>query len=73
MPENIGQLIVMASGAILILFGMLPVTIQFFRTRNDRMSRSASISKRGLEVKTSYVGLIIIALGAALEVLGYLS
>jgi hypothetical protein len=68
------QIFVMASGAALILAGLVLVVLQVWQSRGTRdpMNRSLQVGPSGLTLTTTYPGLILIALGVALEIVGFL-
>ena len=65
------QLIMMGSGALLIIVGLVLTIVQFRRGQaEDRhMERGLHVGGDGVRVKTTYVGLLIVAIGALLEAL----
>ena len=78
----IAQLIIMISGALTLLTGLIMTVHQYAAEagkggRNQHRpphSRNMSFSPTGgFKVATTYVGVLIAAIGALLEIVGYLS
>lgn len=72
------QLVIMVSGAALIVTGLVLITVQFYQEVLVLGSRPASRSietdpSGGLKLTTTYVGLVVVAIGALLETVGYLA
>ena len=67
------QLIVMSSGLALIMVGLVLTVLQFSRNmrRGEFTARSLSAGTEGVSLSTTYVGLILVAIGALLEAVGY--
>lgn len=67
------QTISAVAGAVLIGIGLILVIVQFFRSLKDeqpfRYSRSAGINRYGFSVRTNYIGLVLILVGALLEII----
>jgi hypothetical protein len=63
----------MGSGLALIVVGLVLTILQFSRNmrRGDFMTRSLSAGTEGVSLSTTYVGLIMIVIGALLEAVGY--
>jgi hypothetical protein len=67
------QLLLLGSGALLIIAGFIMTAAQFTQQTargTEPLPRVLKVDKSGFEVRTTYVGLILIAIGAALEALG---
>jgi uncharacterized membrane protein len=72
------QLIIMLSGAVLIVAGLALIAVQFNQEVLISGSRPASRTietdpSGGLKLTTTYVGLVVVAIGALLETVGYLA
>jgi uncharacterized membrane protein len=74
------QLIVIVSGAVLMLTGIVLVVIEMRIQMNSpgtkRITRSFNVSgpfKTKATLKTTYAGLVMILLGAVMEVVAYLA
>lgn len=82
MSKTIPQLIIMLSGAALIVAGLVFVGLQFFNEAHaaavasrpvDPMSQHVAIEPgKGVDLTTRFVGLEIIVVGAVLEIAGFL-
>lgn len=76
MNRQLPQLIIMISGALLIVVGIVLVAIQMGdMTLADAPRRTRSIETTpsgGIKLTTTYVGLVVMVIGAALEIVGYL-
>ena len=78
MSKNLPQIIIMLSGAILIVVGLVLVALQFQHDTNmpahapdTRVLETTPTG--GLKLTTTYVGLIVLGIGAALEIVGYVA
>jgi uncharacterized membrane protein len=75
MIDRLPQIIIMLSGAALIIIGLVFVGIQFQHEWVPGFvppPKGIETSPTGaLELTTTHVGLIIIAIGACLEIVGY--
>lgn len=63
----------MLMGAMLVVVGTVLVVVQFFRPaerRHAAHSRNAEISPKGVSLRTTYPGLVMIGFGAALLLAG---
>lgn len=74
------QLIIIVSGAVLMLTGIVLVAIEMRIQQGQpvekRATRSFNVSgpfKTKASLKTTYAGLVMILLGVAMEVVGYLA
>lgn len=74
------ELIIMLSGAALILVGISMVGAQLYVelmtgsfAGGEIMSGARVTPSSGLDVSTSYVGVMLIAIGAGLEIIGYMA
>jgi uncharacterized membrane protein len=75
------QLIVVCSGALLIVGGLSLIIAQFWLEASlaadgpQFPSRSANVEAGGIaaSVQTTYVGLVVLVVGAVLEVVGFLA
>ena len=65
MEFAVAQLIILILGAVLIAVGLALVTVQFW-------TRTVQGSASEFMLRTTYPGLIIIALGVVLEIVVYL-
>ncbi len=78
MRNQLPQLIIMLSGAALIIIGVALVCLQFYHESQMQgltpVMRGLTVDPRGTSsLQTTYVGLIVIAIGAVLEVVGILA
>lgn len=68
------QLILLGSGALLVVVGLLLTVVQFVHGLREathmRLARGFEVGRSGVSVKTTYVGVLIVAIGALLEALG---
>lgn len=76
--ETLPQLIIMLSGAALMVVGVVLVIVQLTHELNTPgfagSSRSLETTPTGgIKLSTTYVGLVILAIGAALEIVGYVA
>ena len=76
--DRIPQLIVMLSGAALLVAGLVLVVVQLAVEMNAPTfvpsTRSIETSATGgIKLRTTYVGLVVMAIGAALEIVGYVA
>jgi uncharacterized membrane protein len=79
MSQRWPQLIIMISGAVLMLVSIILIAVQFShelaqpefapRTR----SLEAASYEGALKLTTNYIGLVVIAPGALLEIVGYVA
>lgn len=70
------QLIIMLSGAVLLMVGVVLVSIQFgheMMAGIPASPRALKGGKEGAELTTTYIGLMVTAIGAFLETVGYLA
>jgi len=74
------QLIIIVSGAVLIVAGIVLVTfqmvVQLKRPKAKFASRSVDLGgpfKTKAALKTTYAGLVMILLGVVMEIVGYLA
>ena len=65
------QQIMMTLGLALIIFGAILAGVQFAISRRQSVSNAGNRDRAGVPGKTTYVGLVIIAIGAILETIGY--
>lgn len=78
MSKNLPQILIMLSGAILIVVGVVLIVVQF---QHELAAPTISAFPRSLETSpsggiklvTTYVGLIVVGIGAALETVGYVA
>jgi hypothetical protein len=70
--RNVAALVVLLSGAVLIVVGLVLVVLQFFGDTSAAapMTRELSVSAESAALKTNYVGVVLVGIGAALEVFG---
>jgi energy-converting hydrogenase Eha subunit E len=78
MSEKVPQLIIMLSGAALIVVGVILVILQLNHelalSSFNPSSRALQTSPTGgLQLATTYVGLIVLAIGATLEIVGFVA
>lgn len=77
MSNRMPQLVIMFSGAVLMVFGAVLVAIQFqagLMSGEPPPSRSIAIDPQGrIDLATTYIGAVIIAMGVFLEMVGYLA
>jgi uncharacterized membrane protein len=78
MRKDISQLIIMTSGAVLIVVGIGLIIPQFYIEMSiyaqiKSIGPSGFDASRGLHISTSYVGVMVLGLGAVLEIIGYIS
>jgi uncharacterized membrane protein len=77
--ENVPQLVIMLSGAVLMVVGVVLVVVQLAHelslpTFSGGATRSVETSPTGgIKLSTTYVGLVVLAIGAALEIVGYVA
>jgi hypothetical protein len=72
MNRHLPQLIIMSSGAILLLSGIALIVFQMLTQPTLPVdSKAINISPAHLGLETHYVGLVLVAVGAVLEVVGY--
>lgn len=73
LDPRFSQLTVMGSGLALIVVGLVLTILQFSRNmrRGDFTARSLSAGTEGVSLSTTYVGLIMVVIGALLEAVGY--
>ena len=64
----------MIMGALLVVVGTILVVVQFAKgdRRDQGVSRSAQFSPKGVTMRTTYPGLIMIGIGAVLLLAGRL-
>ena len=71
MPKNLPRLILSLSGALLIIAGLVLVYLQFNAEvfgQSPAPTRSLELSPNaGIKLQTTYVGLILVGIGAVLE------
>jgi hypothetical protein len=72
MKRNLPQMIIMVSGATLLVCGigliMYQLVMQLGMPANPR---KLELNSQGLSLVTNYVGLVVVAIGALLEVCGF--
>lgn len=80
MNDRTPQLIIMLSGAALIIAGLVLIAVQFYQEvlavepRTQLPTRTIETDPSGgLKLTTTYVGLVVVAIGALLETVGYLA
>jgi hypothetical protein len=83
MSENVpkidlAKLIVMASGAVLIVMGIFFIGLQFYaewgvHSAPIEQQKGGEIGPMGLSFHTRYVGTLMLMAGAVLEVIAYMS
>ncbi|MCP4317970.1 MAG: hypothetical protein GY789_18595 [Hyphomicrobiales bacterium] len=80
MTRNFPQIIIMLTGAVLTtiqFWSELEIARELARAKSESMqlsTRSITTSPSGgFELKTTYVGLVMIVIGATLEVVGYVA
>jgi uncharacterized membrane protein len=79
MSQRWPQLVIMISGAVLMLVSIILIAVQFSHelTQPEFAPRTRSLEaapyEGALKLTTNYVGLVVIALGALLEIVGYVA
>ena len=78
MGEKLPQLIIMLSGAALMVVGVVLIVVQLAHELNapafEATSRTLETTPTGgIRLSTTYVGLVVLALGAALEIVGFVA
>jgi hypothetical protein len=78
MKNDIPQLIIMVSGAVLIVLGIALVIPQFYiemqiYAQLKSIGASGFDASKGIHISTSYVGVMVLGTGATLEIVGYVS
>lgn len=76
--DRMPQLIIMLSGAVLIVIGTVLVFVQLMHEMNQPAfappTRALETTPTGgIQLSTTYVGLVVLAIGAALEIVGYVA
>jgi uncharacterized membrane protein len=75
--REIAQLIVLLSGALLIVVGLVLVCWQFYilasMPKPNFPDRELQVTQQAIHLRTTYVGLMVLVTGAVLEAVGYLS
>jgi hypothetical protein len=72
MSRAISQLIIMLSGAGLILLGSYLTYVQIFKTVASAGSTSGGATLTGFNLVTDHPGVVIIVMGVLLEIVGFL-
>jgi uncharacterized membrane protein YidH (DUF202 family) len=72
MKRELPQLIIMLSGAALLAAGIVLVCIQIWKFGFVADPRTGNLTWQGFDFKTHYVGVLVIAFGVLLEIVGYL-
>jgi hypothetical protein len=69
--EKRGVMVATITGVVLIVVGIAMVIFQMSKVSWARPpSRTAKIGPKGIELKTTYPGLIVIAIGAVMVMVG---
>ena len=76
--RDIAQLIIMISGAVLLTVGIIMIIPQFciemwIYYKSATISPSQFDASKGIKLGTQYVGVMVLAIGATLEIVGYVS